>query len=846
MAAAASGFLCVEDSLDAPAPTSSSRPQMTLIGAQDCVAPSGFMCLDDDSRAVPQIAKKTASKTATKVKTVVKKKTVVVAAPSRTSSGFLCIEDPSDKSSQKMVVRDQGKKVASRTTTTSTAFLCVEDSSATKRGGTHGTMQKAAATPCLRVDAIPSSHLKYASLPADVPCVDLPIAASLDDLVSATMGQLVAIRAPLVLARVAELRKGGATQAIVRIREEATRSAVAIELRTELIGLDTAHVELPGGTVWSEVLVGRRHVALGEGDEEAWRTVRSFRAASHCPRAMTLLDRVHRDVLARLDLREASMPRISAVRAVAGGGKTTLLMDLARRHASSKILYVAFNRAIVTEIQGRAKAARLTNLHPTTFDGLVYRYYRERLRETTHCEDADLVLTELRPHVLQERYTWLQRVPPGIAQGMIRQFEKFCGVPDEVNAATLFPGKKTAALQQMWEDTRRGDLWTFDGMRKMAQVDHALRGLLRRHDLIFVDEAQDFDPLMLRILLDDAGVVPIVFVGDPRQQVYSWRGSINAFERLPSDACSLELYATHRIGAPACAEIARLTGAPIVPAATSTRTTTLTVGTALPMPPGSHATLDPPSVSPPPRAFQQARAHVYLFRSWRRLLQTARVTRSVWIHDFAAKMRTLKMLHERLSSGRRVAPGEWEDDLPAFVTKLSASDLATLEAGIRANLVHTEHDAQCRMYTVHGFKGMEHANVRIAGDVCARTDASLHYVALTRAMERLHLDPVPPPSAKASSSRSRAAKVADATATATTTLDAAGQALRERLRTFRTQRARAQSVPAYCVFSNKTMDLLAAARPQSLDALSQINGIGAGTLRSHGVEILKAIVAASS
>ncbi len=47
-----------------------------------------------------------------------------------------------------------------------------------------------------------------------------------------------------------------------------------------------------------------------------------------------------------------------------------------------------------------------------------------------------------------------------------------------------------------------------------------------------VDEAQDLNPVLLGVLegLD----CPIVYVGDPYQQIYEWRGAVNAMERVAS------------------------------------------------------------------------------------------------------------------------------------------------------------------------------------------------------------------------------------------------------------------------------------------------------------------------
>ena len=47
-----------------------------------------------------------------------------------------------------------------------------------------------------------------------------------------------------------------------------------------------------------------------------------------------------------------------------------------------------------------------------------------------------------------------------------------------------------------------------------------------------IDEAQDLNPVLLDVL--DRLLTPLVFVGDPYQQIYEWRGAVNAMDRLRS------------------------------------------------------------------------------------------------------------------------------------------------------------------------------------------------------------------------------------------------------------------------------------------------------------------------
>jgi ATP-dependent DNA helicase RecQ len=60
-----------------------------------------------------------------------------------------------------------------------------------------------------------------------------------------------------------------------------------------------------------------------------------------------------------------------------------------------------------------------------------------------------------------------------------------------------------------------------------------------------------------------------------------------------------------------------------------------------------------------------------------------------------------------------------------------------------------------------------------------------------------------------------------------------------RLKAWRSGQARAQSVPPYVVFHDSTLTAIAAARPQDMDALSTISGIGARKLERYGPAVLE-------
>jgi ATP-dependent DNA helicase RecQ len=72
-------------------------------------------------------------------------------------------------------------------------------------------------------------------------------------------------------------------------------------------------------------------------------------------------------------------------------------------------------------------------------------------------------------------------------------------------------------------------------------------------------------------------------------------------------------------------------------------------------------------------------------------------------------------------------------------------------------------------------------------------------------------------------------------------LDAAGEALFERLRAWRAATAKEAGLPAYVVFHDATLRQVAAEVPTTLDALGGVSGIGAGKIDKWGAALLEVV-----
>ena len=66
----------------------------------------------------------------------------------------------------------------------------------------------------------------------------------------------------------------------------------------------------------------------------------------------------------------------------------------------------------------------------------------------------------------------------------------------------------------------------------------------------------------------------------------------------------------------------------------------------------------------------------------------------------------------------------------------------------------------------------------------------------------------------------------------------ANAALLDKLKSWRFVEAQSQSVPAFVIFHDSTLEGIASANPKTLDDLAEISGIGAKKLEHYGEAVL--------
>jgi hypothetical protein len=266
----------------------------------------------------------------------------------------------------------------------------------------------------------------------------------------------------------------------------------------------------------------------------------------------------------------------TAVQALAGSGKTTTLEALAKRiqekFPDKKIAYIAFNRSVKLEAEGRMP----TNVEAKTQHGLAYgwapKWMKDRSNDRNSYRRADDVAgflgirNTIRPADGGEPMSAKEQ-----ALAAVRTVDTFANSAEERPDASHMPEKVRAmgpeveaavidAANRIWEDLTKPDgkmRFSLDHMRKqwaLTKPDLSKRGsgLQRPADIIFMDEAQDTPKVMAALM--DHQTAQMVVVGDSNQNIYSsFTGSIDYMSQVQKDV-ELPLTKSWRFG-PAVADI---------------------------------------------------------------------------------------------------------------------------------------------------------------------------------------------------------------------------------------------------------------------------------------------------
>ena len=253
------------------------------------------------------------------------------------------------------------------------------------------------------------------------------------------------------------------------------------------------------------------------------------------------------------------------VDAVAGSGKTTtILHGLNKIPSSSDVIFMAFNKAIASELSRKVPQ----NVLACTYHSAGFRAWNSHTGRSRVKVDSRKVsniikkLAESKDITVSERYSYgafVQKLVShakgaavgiddnkdhiGVWRGLVSHFGLML-------ADDLSVERGIAIARKVFTRSRRQKLIVdFDDMIYLPLY-HKAR--FQKYDYIFVDEFQDTNAAQSAIISRMMkGKTRVIFVGDPRQAIYGFRGAdADAAEKLAEkfDCKRLPLSVSYRCG----------------------------------------------------------------------------------------------------------------------------------------------------------------------------------------------------------------------------------------------------------------------------------------------------------
>lgn len=235
------------------------------------------------------------------------------------------------------------------------------------------------------------------------------------------------------------------------------------------------------------------------------------------------------------------------INAFAGTGKTSTLEFLASS-TSRRGQYIAFNKAIVREAKEKfPSSVNCATSHSLAFKATPSGYKRNEKMEKGPSANQLAQMLNLKRWPIDSRHVLQPR-----SQGylIVETLRRFMQSADIDLAARHVPrhgsllAASDATMKAVTEFALHGakHVWTrmksesdpmplgHDGYLKLW----ALSGPVIAADFILLDEAQDTNPVVLDVLGKQSA--QMIYVGDRYQQIYEWRGAVNAMDKMKTQS----------------------------------------------------------------------------------------------------------------------------------------------------------------------------------------------------------------------------------------------------------------------------------------------------------------------
>lgn len=223
-----------------------------------------------------------------------------------------------------------------------------------------------------------------------------------------------------------------------------------------------------------------------------------------------------------------SKENIILIKAYAGTGKTTTLVEFSKIHSDKKILYIAFNNSVVESSRKKFPS----NVYVSTLHSLAYKEFGRQFAEKLN---KPLKTSNILSALNLDRTTHNL----GLSKIIFETINRF-------NNSAYLNLKEAIPLNTKYDKKLLEDcfetIWleminvnnkfpiTHDTYLKLFHMSDPILN----YDYILFDEAQDANPVIVDLILNQIRKIntKLVVVGDNHQSIYSFKNSVNSLNKF--------------------------------------------------------------------------------------------------------------------------------------------------------------------------------------------------------------------------------------------------------------------------------------------------------------------------
>ena len=239
---------------------------------------------------------------------------------------------------------------------------------------------------------------------------------------------------------------------------------------------------------------------------------------------------------------------VYSVRAVAGSGKTFTAIEYMKKHSDERILYLVFNASNRRELKEKLSDRGIRNVDVHTVHSYCYSKTISNKNSKIHNEFARKIKVGfgIDTSDLMDLYGFNYVT----AKSILDLYDKYLQSDVSLNEFLLGVRKKEIFAKIFsWIDSsfKNGDYYIPHDYYVKWYSDNSGKDF---YDTIIVDEAQDINKVMFKVILN-IDCDKLILIGDSEQLIYGWRGAIDSLKKVKDyreNVNFLELTNSFRVG----------------------------------------------------------------------------------------------------------------------------------------------------------------------------------------------------------------------------------------------------------------------------------------------------------